>query len=77
MKDNERCGMCAWSQETEKIDEVECHGGLPQVSPIPMGGQLTFVSYFPRMSALRGWCKHFEEGEMVRMSRILPAGVAR
>jgi hypothetical protein len=71
MKDDERCGMCAFSQETDKIEEVECHGDLPKAMAINQGGQLAFITVFPRMPALTGWCKYWEKGDMVRRSRIL------
>lgn len=74
MKDDERCGMCAWAQETDNINDVECHVEPPTVFVVPTDKGIGFTSSFPRLNALRSWCRRFEKGEMVRLSRIVPAG---
>lgn len=73
MKAEDRCGMCAFAQETESIEDVECHYNPPLTFPVPTQGGIGFASAFPRLKALTGWCRCFVKGEMVRRSVILPA----
>lgn len=73
MKADERCGMCRFAQETADIETVECHYNPPATFPVPTPQGVGFAAAWPRVNALRGWCRCFEKGDMVRMSRVLPA----
>ena len=69
-----RCGDCLFAKETEKVEEVECHGDLPKVVVLNTPSGPAFMTMFPRMPAIDGFCRFHEPGEPVPYSRILKVG---